>query len=46
MAVRPRPELDTSPAGPRKDEDDQEATAPVKKRAAKNKARSARVSEE
>jgi hypothetical protein len=45
MAVRPRPALDTSPPGPRK-EDEEEAEAQTKPRtakkapAAKNKARS------
>jgi hypothetical protein len=43
MAVRPRPALDTSPAGPRKEDEEQEKTveAPTKKRTAKNKARTA-----
>lgn len=40
MAVRPRPALDTSPAGPRKDEEE-EAKVETKKRTAKNKARTA-----
>jgi hypothetical protein len=43
MAVRPRPALDTSPAGPRKDDEveDKKVEAPTKKRTAKNKARTA-----